>query len=255
MDSDTLFTPEIQGAINKYYPYLMEVRKRLLFVVSMFIIAGLVGFFYYERIVTILLNLLDVPGVNVVFTSPFQFFTLAVNSGILVGMAIMLPLAYIQLMSFLKPALRRKEYKLIIGLVPLSIFLFAVGFLFGIIIMRFIITLFYEKSIELGVGNFLDISLLLSKIVITGVLMGVAFQFPIIMTLLMRLKVVKYNHFSGQRFLAYALALVFAALLPPTDILSLILLTLPLVFLFELTLLCNKIIFKAHLIESDDDGK
>ncbi len=117
MDSDALITPEIQGAINKYYPYLLEVRKRLLFVVSMFIIAGLVGFFYYERIVTILLDLLNVPGVNVVFTSPFQFFTLAINSGILVGMAIMLPLAYIQLMSFLKPALKRKEYKLIIGLV------------------------------------------------------------------------------------------------------------------------------------------
>jgi sec-independent protein translocase protein TatC len=249
MDNEALFTPEIQGAINKYYPYLMEVRKRLLFVASMFIIAGLVGFFYYERIVTILLNLLDVPGVNVVFTSPFQFVTLAINSGILVGMAIMLPLAYIQLMSFLKPALTKKEYKLIIGLVPLSIFLFIVGFIFGIVIMRFIITIFYEKSVQLEVGNFLDISLLLSKIVLTGVLMGVAFQFPIIMTILMRLKVVKYSQFSSQRFLAYGLALVFAAFLPPTDILSLVLLTVPLIMLFEITLLSNKLILKSHLLE------
>lgn len=246
MVSDTLFTPEIQSAINKYYPYLLEVRKRLLFIASMFLIAGLLGFFYYERIVSVLLATLNVPGVNVVFTSPFQFFTLAINSGILVGMAIMLPLAYIQLLSFLKPALTRKEYKLIVGLVPLSIILFVVGFGFGVIIMRFIITIFYEKSIELNVGNFLDISLILSKIVLTGVLMGVSFQFPIIITILMRLKVVKYEKFSKSRFFAYAISLVFAALLPPTDILSLIMLTLPLIILFEITLLLNKVVLKSH---------
>jgi len=64
----------------------------------------------------------------------------------------------------------------------------------------------------------------------------------------MRLKVVKYKAFIKQRFIAWAVAIVFSALLPPTDILSLILLTLPLVILFEFTLILNRLIFKAHLL-------
>jgi sec-independent protein translocase protein TatC len=114
--------------------------------------------------------------------------------------------------------------------------------------MKYVISLFYEKSVELQIGNYLDISFLLSKIVLTGILMGLAFQFPIVLTVLMRLKVVRYKDFVKQRIFAWSLSLIFAALLPPTDLLSLALLTLPLVMLFELTLILNRVFLKAHLL-------
>jgi sec-independent protein translocase protein TatC len=238
---------ELQKTINKYYPYLMEIRKRLFFVAALFLISGIVGFFYFEKFVTIILKLLDVTGVNIVFTSPFQFIELAVNSGFIVGLVVIIPVTIWQLLSFLKPALRPKEYKLIVTLLPLSIILFAGGFIFGFAIMKYVITLFYEKSVQLEIGNYLDITFLLSKIVLTGILMGFAFQFPIVLTVLMKLKVVEYKEFVKQRILAWSISLIFAALLPPTDLLSLALLTLPLVILFELTLLLNRVFLKSHL--------
>src|SRR3990167_9164214 len=183
----------LQDTINRYFPYLMEVRKRLLFVVSLFAVAAIFGFFYYERIITFILRFLSFKGVNIVFTSPFQFFTLAVNSGIFVGFLIIFPLILYQALAFLKPALRNKEYKLIVVLLPLSIILFLGGFAFGIGIMKYVIAIFYQKSVELQIGNLLDIELLLNKIILTGALMGLGFQFPIVMTVLMRLKVVKYK--------------------------------------------------------------
>lgn len=235
-----LFPEDLQVSLKKYYPYLMEARKRLLFIVSIFLVSGFFGFFYYERIINIVLDLLNLAGVNIVFTSPFQFFTLAVNSGFLAGTIVALPLIFLQILSFLKPALSDKEYKLILLLVPVAVVLFSGGFVFGVAIMKYVIGIFYQKSIELDIGNLLDISLLLSKIIFTGALMGLAFQFPVVMTILMRLKIVKYKAFIRQRFLAWAVAIIFAALLPPTDVLSLLLLTLPLVLLFELTLLLNR---------------
>lgn len=238
----------LQDTINKYFPYLMEVRKRLLFIVSLFVVAAVFGFFYYERIITFILSFLSFKGINIVFTSPFQFFTLAINSGIFVGFLIIFPLILYQVLAFLKPALRAKEYKLIVVLLPLSILLFLGGFAFGIAVMKYVVAIFYQKSVELQIGNLLDVELLLSKIVLTGLFMGLAFQFPIVMTILMRLKIVKYRLFAGQRLFAYSFAIIFAALLPPTDILSLILLTLPLVIMFELTLILNRIVLKAHLM-------
>ena len=107
--------------------------------------------------------------------------------------------------------------------------------------MKYVIGLFYQKSQELAIGTMLDITSHLSKVIVTSALMGLAFQFPIVISALIRFKIVKHKDFAKQRPVAYTTALFFAALLPPTDILSLLLLTLPLVILFELTLLLNKI--------------
>jgi len=230
----------MQDVFNKYFPYLMEIRKRLLFLASVFLVFSLVGFFYYERIITFILNALNLTGVNIAFTSPFQYFTLSVNSGFLVGLIAVFPLFVYQLLLFLRPALKNKEFKLVVVLIPLAIILFLMGFGFGFAIMKYVVTIFYQKSVELNIGNLLDISLLLSKIVLTGVLMGFAFEFPIIITALIKLNIVKLSDFAKQRVFAYLAAVLFAAFLPPTDLLSLALLTLPLVLLFEITLILNR---------------
>lgn len=238
----------VQDNINKYFPFLMEIRRRILFVLCIFLISGILGFVYYEKIVMFIIGLLNLKGINIVFTSPFQFINLAVSSGILIGTACSFPTIIQQILSFLRPALTKKEYKTIIILLPLSIILFIGGFAFGFSMMRYVISLFYAKSLELNIGNLLDITDLLSKILITSSLMGLAFQYPIVLSLLMRFKVVKYKTIVAQRPFAYVLAIVFAAFLPPTDIFSLILLTLPLVILFETTLILNKVFLKAHLL-------
>jgi sec-independent protein translocase protein TatC len=242
-----IFSEQIQANFNKYFPYLLEVRKRLMFIVAIFVVSGLIGFFYFERIITTILGLLNFTGVNIVFTTPFQFFTLAINSGMLLGIVFAFPLIVYQILSFIKPALTKKEYRIISSMIPVTLILFAGGFLYGVGIMKYVVALFYQKSVELNIGNLLDINLLLSKIILTGILMGASFQFPVVMTALMRLKIIRYNDFIKQRAIAYSVSVIFAAFLPPTDVLSLILLTFPLIFLFELTLILNKIVLKAHL--------
>ena len=82
----------LQETINRYFPYLLEIRKRLLFVVSLFAVAAVIGFIYYEKITFTVLQFFSLKGVNVVFTSPFQFFSLAINSGIVAGLVVVFPL-------------------------------------------------------------------------------------------------------------------------------------------------------------------
>lgn len=238
----------MEGAIKLYFPFLLEVRRRILFTFSVFLIGSILGFFYYESIIKFVIGLIRLEGINIVFTSPFQFVNLAISSALLIGTAISFPVIVLQILSFLKPALKPKEFRVIISLLPLSLILFGFGFIFGFFIMRYVVNLFYQKSLELNIGNLLDISKLLSQILVTSALMGIAFQYPIIMTALMRLGIIKHKTFEKQRPTAYLLALVFAAVLPPTDILSLVLLTLPLVILFEAALILNRIFFKTHLI-------
>lgn len=232
--------------IKLYFPFLEEIRRRLLFVIFVFLASSIIGFFYYEKLVSIILKIVRLSGINIVFTSPFQFINLAISSAFLVGLVVCFPLVIIQILSFLKPALTPKEFRTIIYFLPVSFLLFVAGFGFGFFIMKYIIALFYQKSQELNIGNVLDVSKLLSQVILTSSLMGIASQYPIVITLLLNFKIIKFQTLTKQRPFIYVAALVFAALLPPTDILSLFLLTLPLVILFELTLLLNKLIFKVQ---------
>lgn len=232
---------------DKYYPYLLEIRKRFLFVGSLFVIASVVGFFMYQKIITLILRFFGLEGVNIVFTSPFQFFTLALYCGLIVGTVVVVPILIFQLLSFLKPALQKKEYRIIINILPLALILLGAGFVYGVVVMKYLLQIFYQTSLSLQIGNILDVEKFLSSVLMTGLLMGIAFLFPIVMTILMLLNLVKHSFFEKQRIYAYLISIIFVIFLPPPDLLSDIILVAPLVILFELTLILNRIFLKTHL--------
>ena len=242
--------PPTYKIAGKYYPYLLEIRKRFLFVGSLFVIASIVGFALYQKIITLILNFFSLEGVNIVFTTPFQFFTLALDCGLVVGVVVVIPILIFQLLSFLKPALQAKEYRIIVSILPLALVLLGTGFVYGVIVMKLLMQIFYQTSLSLQIGNMLDVENFLSKVLMTGLLMGIAFLFPIVMTVLMLLNLVKHSFFERQRIYAYLICVIFVLLLPPPDLISDIILFAPLVILFELTLILNRIFLKTHLFRT-----
>jgi sec-independent protein translocase protein TatC len=235
-----------QQTAGKFYPYLLEIKKRFLFVGSLFVAALIVGFFMYQKIITLILGFFNLNGVNIVFTTPFQFFTLALDCGLVLGVIVVIPTLISQLLSFLKPALREKEYRIIVNILPLTFILFGVGFTYGVIVMKNVLQLFYQASLSLQIGNILDVESFLSNVIMTGLMMGIAFLFPIVMTVLMLLKLVKYSFFVEKRKYAYLIGLIFVLFLPPPDLISDAILFAPIVILFELTLILNRIFLKTH---------
>ena len=237
-----------QTQINKYMPFIMEIRKRLLFAGALFLVASIAGFMYYQKIIAFVLDFFSLQGVNIVFTTPFQFFSLSLNCAILVGVIFTLPVLIHQLLSFLKPALKPTEYAKVVTIMPFALLLFIFGFVYGVVMMKYLLQIFYQISITLKIGNVLDVESLLSQIMMTGLLMGIAFLFPIAMTILMQLGIIKYQLFLKQRPLAYLVAVIFVIFLPPPDLLSDVVLVAPLVILFEITLILNRVFLKSHLI-------
>ena len=237
---------ELTAITNKYSHYFREVRKRIFFTLSIFAASTLIGFAFYEDIIRFFIGALSLEGINIVFTSPFQFINLAISCGIVTGLVIALPLFILQVLHFLKPALRKKEFKTVVSFVPFSIFLFLMGFSLGAVIMKWQIEIFLARSISLGIGNILDISGLLTTVFLTSAFMGIGFQFPIVLLLLLRIGVIKHHALSKKRLWIYLGSFIFALLLPPDSIIADIFLSLPLIFLFEFTLILNRILEKKR---------
>ena len=237
-------TPAVNELISKYSPFIIEIRKRILLTLAVFAGGMVFGFIFYEKIIKLVIDILSLKGINIVFTSPFQFINLAISCGVATGLVLVFPLLIYQILSFLKPALREKEYRMIVGFLPFSIFLFLSGFSFGVLVMKWQIEIFLARSISLDIGNILDISRLLSTVLLTSMLMGIGFQFPIILLLLLGIGIIKHDQLSKNRQWVYLGSFIFAVLLPPDSILADILLTLPLIILFEITLILNRIFRK-----------
>jgi len=122
--------PELTAIKEKLTPYLAETRKRIYFTLSVFAAATIAGFVFYEKIIKFLVDVLTLKGINIVFTSPFQFINLAISCGLVTGLVVIFPILIFQILSFLKPALKIKEFKTMVRFLPFSIILFLIGFAF-----------------------------------------------------------------------------------------------------------------------------
>lgn len=230
----------LDAAIIKYTPYLQEIQKKLLTVIFYAIGTGLLAGIKYDKILSYVIHLFNLEGINIVLTSPYQFFSLAINTGLSVGITAASPLLLYFIITFLRPALNKKEYYTLLKLVPASIILFCLGFGTGVWILQFVIDIYIKTTSTLAVQNYWDIGHFLSQIIVMGTLMGMMFQLPIVMTALMRLNLVKRSFFLKYRRFFYAAILIFVILLPPTDIFSNIMLMAPPFILFEIALLLNR---------------
>lgn len=240
-----LDSPELKAVAEKFSPFLSEVKKRLIFTIIVFGISTVFGFIFYEQIIKFLIDILGLRGINIVFTSPFQFINLAVACGFASGLILSMPLLTIQILSFLKPALKINEFRMVVRFLPFCLVLFLAGFAFGALMMKWQIDIFLERSISLGIGNVLDISQLLTTVLLTAILMGLAFQFPIILLLLLRIGILKRQQLGKVRPWVYLSSFFFAILLPPDSIIADVFLSMPLIILFELTLILDRV-FEAR---------
>lgn len=229
-----------QKTLSKYATYFEELRKKLVFLVKIFAIVFVLGFFNVGPIIKLILKYLKVDGVTIATTSPFQLVDLAMSIGFFLSCVITVPIFIYFLYSFLKPALLPKERKFFMLSLPLGLILFIIGFLYSSTMLYYAIRLIAFVNVNLGVVNYWDISSYIYQIVLTSTLLGLLFIFPLVITFLIKLGIITSRFLKSKRRHAIVIIFLIVSLLPPTDGLSLILMSVPLILIYELTILFNR---------------
>ncbi len=225
--------------LETFLPYLEDLRQRIYWSTIIFCIVFVGGFFSSAFILKHFISFFNIKGVLIATTSPFQFADLAVDIGFFFAIIITLPLVIFHLYSFLKPALTHTEKVWFSLSIPLSLLLFICGFIYGFFILYYSFELLAKLNEGLGIKNIWDIGTFLSQICITSSLLGIVFQFPLILSLGIKLELITASFLKQKRRIALFIIFVIVSLLPPTDGLSLIAMALPLIILYEATILIN----------------
>jgi len=235
--------------IEKFLPFLEDLRNRLYHGVILFVVFFVGGFLSAGIILKKILKLVHIDQVVIATSSPFQFTDIAMDVGFFLALMVSVPYIIYSFYVFIIPALTIGEKIKLLKSIPLSVGLFIVGFFYGFFILYYALGLLASINISLGIANFWNIGQFLSQILITSALLGLVFEFPLLLSLLIKLGITTPQTLKKNRRVAYFLTIFLTALLPPTDGVSLIVMALPLVLLYEGTILLNNKKLKVDTIK------
>jgi sec-independent protein translocase protein TatC len=181
-------------------------------------------------------------------------FMLKLNSSMLIGVVVAFPYILYELWRFVKPALHPKERKAARGFVFYATALFVVGILFGyyLIAPEGIIFL-VNYNISDTINNQFNISSYLSIIATITLLTGIVFELPMLVYILANLGVLTGTFMRRTRRYAIIIIMVVGAIISPSpDVLSTTIATIPLLILYEISIVVASVIEKRRAKEHDE---
>ena len=227
--------------------HLGELRKRIVYSVIIFIFGVLISYNYSEIIIKDIVNIS--PDTNFVFIAPTELLMSYIKISLVGGLVLAAPLLLFQLWQFVSPGLNIREKKyIIVSLFSGSIF-FIIGLIFSyIMVLPTMIMFFIGFQIE-EIQPMISFSSYLSFVINTLLAFGLIFELPIVMLLLSRFGLVNVSFIKKNRKYFVLVIFIVAAIVTPPDVVSQVLLAIPMMILFEIG------IFISTLAEKKRDNK
>ena len=237
--------------------HLEELRKRLITCLAAVGIGFLISYGFKEKLFYILTRpLISVmePGDKIIFTGlPEAFFTY-LKVSFLFGLILAAPVILYQFWMFVAPGLYKNERHLLFPIVFLSSFFFIGGALFGYFIVfpfgfKFFLGFATETIKPLpAMREYLSFS---SKLLLA---FGLVFELPLVITFLSRMGLVTVDFLKKNRKYAILLFFVAAAILTPPDVVTQVMMALPLMLLYEISILGARIFARRKPAKEQPDA-
>ncbi|WHY77137.1 twin-arginine translocase subunit TatC [Neobacillus sp. WH10] len=230
--------------------HLEELRKRIIYTLIAFIIFLVGSFIYvqdiYKWLIRDLNHKLAVLGPSEILWVYFMI------SGV-IAIALTIPIAAYQTWRFVKPALSEKERKTTISYIPGLFILFISGLSFGYFVV-YPTVLKFLLSLSEGQFETIFTSEKYFKFMINLTLpFGFLFEIPLVVMFLTSIGIINPMILSKARKISYFLIVLTSVLITPPDFISDILVTVPLVVLYEISINLSKVIYRKRLKKLADD--
>ena len=227
--------------------HLLELRNRILIIVSSIVICAVL----LSPFANTIYNFLSLPLLSVLpegssmiaidvaapFLAPFKLI-------VLLAIAITFPISIYNFWAFISPGLYNNEKKFVAPILVSSTLLFYLGILFAYYIVFPLIFSFFTSIAPAGVQIATDITSFLNFVIKIFFAFGLAFEVPIITLVVILAKLTTVESLSKKRPYIIVFAFIIGMILTPPDVISQVLLAIPIWVLFEFGLFLAKIVTK-----------
>lgn len=234
--------------------HLTELRTRLIKIAYIVFIGSLVCWFYSEYIFNFVRMPIEpyLPAGGLIYTGVVDKFTAHIKVALMAGTILTSPFWFYQIWLFVAPGLYRNEKKYAAMFLGSAVSLFLVGVTF---VYKLVFPMAFKFLFSFG-GTvdkpMITIEEYLSFFTLTSVLFGICFELPLIITVLGWFGIVNATFLRAQRRYAIVILAVISAVVTPPDALSMLFLLVPLVFLYEVSILVVGRIEKTRQVSNTD---
>ena len=252
---------ELQPAGGQAQPlieHLLELRRRLVWAVLGIAVCffAIVPFaqtlysFVAQPLMSVLPN-----NTSMIATDVIAPFFVPIKVALMAAFLAALPNTLYQIWAFVAPALYQNEKRLIVPLNLSSIILFAAGMAFCYFLIFPMVFKSFAGMTPLGVSMATDIDKYLSFVLGMFVAFGLTFEIPVAVVLLYRMGVITYRQLTAARPYLIVAAFIIAAVVTPPDVLSQIMLAVPMILLYEMGILVCRIVKPRAVDGADGDSE
>lgn len=224
--------------------HLDELRSRLIITVGAFLVFFIGAFIFVKDIYDWFVKDIDQP---LTVLGPLDIIWVYFALAGVIGLALTVPVLILQIWLFIKPALTPKEKKATIIYIPASFLLFIGGLLFGYYVM---VPIVFDFLLGLG-GDAFNTMFTPQKyfqfILRMTIPFSILFEMPLVVMFLTNLGIITPDGMVRNRKYAYFGLVVTAVLVSPPDFLSDVLILVPLLFLYEVSINLSKVVYRRKL--------
>ncbi|MBX3687915.1 twin-arginine translocase subunit TatC [Dokdonella sp.] len=229
--------------------HLIELRERLLKAVAavLLVLVCLLPFAnkLYGWLALPLVRHLPQGGTMIATEVASPFFT-PLKLAFFVALFIAIPVVLYQLWAFVAPGLYRHEKRLAVPILVSSVLLFYLGCAFAYFFVLPAVFTFMTHIAPAGVAVMPDISHYLSFVLGLFFAFGLCFEVPVVLVILVVLGMVSIEQLASSRRYAIVGAFAIAAVLTPPDVLSQVMLAVPMILLYEVGIIGARLLARPQ---------
>ncbi len=230
---------------DTFISHLIELRDRLMRALIFFIVVLLTLIPFasdlYDLLAMPMMHALP-EGTKMIATGVVTPFLVPVKVAMMLAFVVTLPYTLYQAWSFVAPGLYQHEKRLVIPLVTASFFLFLLGIVFCYFFVFNTVFQFIHQIAPKSISVAPDIENYLSFVLTMFLAFGVTFETPIVIVVLTRMGIVTLQQLREARPYFIVSAFVIAAVVTPPDVISQLLLAIPMCLLYECGLIAARLI-------------
>ena len=238
--------------------HLKELKNRILVCLGIFAVAFFFTFQYASTVVDFLTELGAASKYVFVYLSPQELFMQYFKVAGIGALVIALPVIFYEIWAFMSPGLSRQENLMVFFSMLGGLLFFALGVVFAYFIaLPFMLNFFMSVNTTSMVSSSISIKEYISFLITIFIVFGTVFELPVVSCLLSILGLVTPTIMIKGRPFAIVIIFVLGALITPPDVVSQCMVALPMILLYQLSIILCKFIYrwkkKKEIEEENDD--